>query len=143
MDREIQAYIDKIRAVIPFEISSVKVHDGGDDFLVFELNFEWMFRFPRNDISQKALEKEMQFLAKFKSLSPLPIPNYQYVEDGFAGYAKVCGRHLSDELFQGFSSDIRKKVTEQLGLFLSALHNFSLEEANEIGLTQGWDGNHH
>jgi len=143
MDEGYRSYLDRIQKVFPLSITQVDIHDGGDDFLVFEINSEWMFRFPRNDVSQKAFEQEMQFLARFKPLSPLPIPDYQYTGDGFAGYAKIHGRHLSDELFQGFSSDIREKVAEQLGRFLSALHNFPLEEANEIRLTRGWDGTHH
>jgi len=143
MDRDIQKYIERIKKVISFEINKIDIHDGGDDFLVFEINSEWMFRFPRNDISQKALEKEMQFLARLKPLSPLPTPDYQYSGDGFAGYTKIHGKHLSDELFQGFSGDVREKVAEQLGSFLSALHNFPLNEADELGLTQGWNGTHH
>jgi len=143
MDEGYRSYLDRIQKVFPLSITQVDIHDGGDDFLVFEINSEWMFRFPRNEVSQKAFEQEMQFLARFKPLSPLPIPDYQYTGDGFAGYAKIHGRHLSDELFQGFSSDIREKVAEQLGRFLSTLHNFPLEEADEIGLTRGWDGTHH
>jgi len=143
MDEGYRSYLDRIQKVFPSSITQVDIHDGGDDFLVFEINSEWMFRFPRNEVSQKAFEQEMQFLARFKPLSPLPIPDYRYTGDGFTGYAKIHGRHLSDELFQGFSNDIREKVAEQLGCFLSALHNFPLEEANEIGLTRGWDGTHH
>ena len=143
MDRDIQKYTKQIKTVIPFEINSVKVHDGGDDFLVFEINYEWMFRFPRNDVSRKTFEKETQFLARFKPLSPLPIPYYQYVGDGFAGYAKIRGSRLSAQLFQGLSKNIREKVAGQFGSFLSALHKFPLYEADEIGLTQGWDGVHH
>jgi len=143
MDEVYRSYLDRIQKVFPSSITQVDIHDGGDDFLVFEINSEWMFRFPRNEVSQKAFEQETQFLASFKPLSPLPIPDYRYTGDGFAGYAKIHGRHLSDELFQGFSSDIREKVAKQLGRFLSALHNFPLEEANEIGLTRGWGGSHH
>ena len=143
MDGNFQEHIKQIKTAIPFEVASMKVHDGGDDFLVIEINSAWMFRFPRNDTSQKALEKEMRFLAKLKPLSPLPIPYYQYTGDDFAGYAKICGGQLSGELFQGLSKNIREKVAEQLGSFLSALHNFPLDEAVKIGLTQGWNGVHH
>ena len=142
-DGNFQEYTEKIKTVIPFEVISVKVHDGGDDFLVFEINSEWMFRFPRNETAQKALDKEMTFLSKFTSLSPLPIPDYRYAGNGFAGYAKIRGRQLNDELFQGFSSGIREKVAEQLGSFLSAINKFPLDEAEKIELTHGWDGGHH
>ncbi|HSG41854.1 MAG TPA: phosphotransferase [Anaerolineales bacterium] len=143
MDIIFQEHIQQVRTAIPFEVTSVKVHDGGDDFLVFEINSEWMFRFPRNDASRIAGKKEMQFLAKFKPLSPLPIPDYQYVGDGFAGYAKICGRQLSDEIFQEFSTDTYETIAEQLGSFLSVLHKFPLVEAEELGLMRGWDGTHH
>jgi len=143
MDGNFQEHIQQIRTAIPFEVTSAKVHDGGDDFLVFEINSEWMFRFPRNEVSRIACEKEMEFLSKFKPLSTLPIPDYQYVGDGFAGYAKVCGRQLSYELFQELSTYTRETIAEQLGSFLSALHKFSLGEADELGLNRSWYGTHH
>jgi aminoglycoside 2''-phosphotransferase len=143
MNEDHQSYLDRIREVFPFSVTQVDIHKGGDDFLVFEINSEWMFRFPRNDTSQIICEKEMQFLAKFKPLSPLPIPGYQYVGDGFAGYAKIRGRQLSDVLFRELSMNTREKIAEQLGSFLSALHKFSLREAEVLGLTRGWDGAHH
>jgi len=143
MEEGYQTYLDLIKEVFPFRIMQVDLHDGGDDFLVFEINSEWMFRFPRNNVSRKTFEKETQFLARFKPLSPLSTPYYQYVGDGFAGYRKIQGRHLSDELFQGFAKSIREKIARQFGSFLSALHKFPLDEAAEIGLTPGWDGVHH
>ena len=138
-----QSYLDRIKEVFPSSVTQVDIHKGGDDFLVFEVNSEWMFRFPRNDASQKALEKEMQFLAKLKPLSLLPIPDYQYMGDGFAGYAKIHGRQLSDKLFHELSTDTREKIAEQLGSFLSTLHKFSLSEADELGLAHSWGGTHH
>ena len=143
MEMDIKAYEDQIRNVYPFHIRSVKIHEGGDDFLVFEINSEWIFRFPRNEVSRITCEMEMQFLARFKLLSPLPIPDYQYIGDGFAGYAKIRGRQLSNELFQELSTDTRETIAEQLGSFLSVLHKYSLGEADELGLTRGWDGTHH
>jgi len=143
MDRDIQTYIDQIRTVIPFDIVSVKVHTGGDDFIVIELDAKWMFRFPRNETSDDVFEKEIQFLAKFNSISPLQIPNYQYHGDGFAGYLKVPGVPLGIEFFQTLSKSSQKKLAQQVGSFLSVLHNFPLKDAFEIGILQGWDGNHH
>ena len=143
MEMDIKVYEAQIRNVYPSHIRSVKIHEGGDDFLVFEINSEWIFRFPRNDVSQKAFEKEIQFLAKFKLLSPLPVPDYQYAGVGFAGYLKIRGRHLSNDLFQGLSKDVREKVAKQLGSFLSTLHKLPLNEVDELGLIQGWNGTHH
>lgn len=143
MEENYRSYLDRINVVFPFPIKQVHRYDGGDDFLVFEINSEWMFRFPRNETAQEALEKEMKFLTQFAPLSPLPIPDYQYVGDGFAGYTKIRGRQLSDEFYQGLSGNLREKVAEQLGNFLSALHKFPLDKADDIGLTRGWAGAHH
>jgi aminoglycoside 2''-phosphotransferase len=142
MEKSYPSYLDHIKEVFPFGITQVDIHDGGDDFLVFEINAEWMFRFPRNQTAQEALKKELKLLSRFAPLSPLPIPDYQYTGDGFAGYAKIHGRHLNDELFQELSRNTREMLAEQLGRFLSALNNFPLHEADEIGLGRGWDGAH-
>lgn len=143
MDKDIPAYVDQIRTVIPFDIASVKVHSGGDDFLVLEINSKWMFRFPRIGIFSEAFEKEMLFLAKFNTISPLKIPNYQLRGQGFAGYLKVPGVPMSLELFQNLSASVHKKLAQQIGSFLSVLHNFPLKDAIEIGIPHSWDGNHH
>jgi aminoglycoside 2''-phosphotransferase len=142
LEKEYQPYLRHIRNVFPFGIKHVDIHAGGDDFLVFEINSEWIFRFPRNEAAQVALEKEMKFLTRFVPRSPLPIPDYQYAGDGFAGYAKIRGNQLSYELFQALSRNTREKLAEQLGKFLSAINQFPLDEAAEIGLSRGWDGVH-
>ena len=138
-----QTYIKQIREIIPLPINHVDVHEGGDDFLVFEVNSEWMFRFPRILASQQVFEKEILFLSMFNSMSPLQVPDYQYRGDGFAGYLKVPGMSLSIELFQTISESSRKKLAKQIGSFLSILHNFPVKDATSIGITQGWEGAHH
>ena len=138
-----QKYIEQIREIIPSPINHVDVHEGGDDFLVFEINSEWMFRFPRSLTSQQVFEKEILFLSMFSSMSPLQVPDYQCRGDGFAGYLKVPGKPVSIELFQTFSESARKKIAKQIGSFLSILHSFPVKDATSIGITRGWEGSHH
>jgi len=142
LNQNSQAYIERIKSIFPHHIVKVDLHDGGDDFLVFEINSTWMFRFPRNAASQKALEQEVKFLSKFNYLSLLRIPNYQYVGDNFAGYTKIHGSQLSEELFQSFSKSIQTEIAQRIGKFLSALHNFPITEATEIGVKEAWGGLH-
>jgi len=143
LNQNSQAYLERIKSIFPQRIVKVDLHDGGDDFLVFEINSTWMFRFPRNDASQKALEQEMKFLSKFNDLSPLRIPNYQYVGDHFAGYAKIHGSRLSEELFQSHSKSVQIEMAKRIGEFLTALHNFPITEAAGLGIKEAWDGLHH
>ena len=138
-----QAYINRIKKIFSPSITKVDLHDGGDDFLVLEINSEWMFRFPRNAASQNALEQEITFLSKFNDLSPLRIPDYQYIGDNFAGYAKIHGSQLSEELFQGLSKSTQAEIAQRMGKFLSALYNFPVTEATKLGIKEAWGGLHH
>jgi aminoglycoside 2''-phosphotransferase len=140
MTDTVEEQIKAIKKIFPSDISNLTLHDNGDDFLVVEINHEWMFRFPRNEVSQKALGVEKAFLARFKTSSPLPVPDHQYIGDDFVGYPKIKGASLSVELFQSLPKRSRGRIARQLGQFLSAVHNFPLDEAKHIGLTEGWDG---
>jgi len=142
MDPKFQDYINLIKQDFPLDISGVNIHRTGDDFFVIEINSSWMFRFPRNDASQKAMEKEIKFLSKFKTTSPLAIPDYQYLGDRYGGYPKILGKPLSIELFQRLSKENQASAAQQLGYFLSAVHNFPIEDAGEIGISEDWNGNH-
>jgi len=143
MDPKFQGYIDLIKQDLTLDITEVDVHQSGDDFLVIEINTKWMFRFPRSDASQKAMEKETKFLSEFKTTSPIAVPDYQYLGDQYGGYPKILGKSLSFEVFQGLSEKGKQNVARQLAHFLSAVHNFPIEDAVEIGIPEGWDGNHH
>ena len=142
MDTVIQRHLETIKGIFPSDISDVFVHEGGDDFLVVEINHEWMFRFPRNDVSQKALRVERAFLARFKTISPLPVPDHEYGGENFVGYPKIQGTLLSLEVFCGLSKESLARIAQQIGHFLSSVHNFPLEEAKRIGVTEGWSGYH-
>jgi len=140
MTDTLEKQITAIKNIFPADISNVTTHDNGDDFFVVEINHEWMFRFPRQEIASKALQVEKAFLARFKTISPLPVPDHQYIENDFVGYPKIQGVLLTVELFQGISKASRERIARQMGQFLSAVHNFSVDEAKRLGLTEGWDG---
>jgi aminoglycoside 2''-phosphotransferase len=140
MTNTLEKQITAIKNIFPADISNVTTHNNGDDFFVVEINHEWMFRFPRQEIASKALQVEKAFLAKFKAISPLPVPDHQYIENDFVGYPKIQGALLTVELFQDISKQSRERIARQIGQFLSAVHNFPVDEAKRIGVTEGWDG---
>jgi aminoglycoside 2''-phosphotransferase len=142
MDIKIQKHLETLKNIVPFEISSVILHEGGDDFRVLEINGEWMFRFPRNEISRKALQVEKGFLARFKAISPLPVPDHKYSGDDFVGYPKITGALLDAEVFQSLSKKGLARIARQMGQFLSAVHTFPVDKAKHLGVTEGWSGYH-
>ncbi len=142
MTDRFEKQITEIKNIFQSDISDVIIHDNGDDFLVVEINHEWVFRFPRNEVSRGALEVEKGFLTRFKTISPLPIPDHQYIGNDFVGYPKIQGALLNFDLFQSLSKESLARVAQQFGQFLSAVHNFPVDEARHIGLTEGWGGFH-
>lgn len=135
-------HVETIKSIFSSNISDVTVHEKGDDFIVLEINHAWMFRFPRNDISEKALQVEKEFLSKFKTISPLPVPDHKYNGDNFVGYQKINGVLLNLDVFQSLSKESLARIAQQIGQFLSAVHTFPVDEAKHIGVTEGWSGYH-
>jgi aminoglycoside 2''-phosphotransferase len=143
MDKLARTYLQRIKGFFPQEIEAFAAHSGGDDFVIIEVNQTWMFRFPRNKLSQKAMEIETNFLEEFKATSPLPVPFRRYFGEDFVGYRKIQGEQLTFEIFAKLSKPARKRIAHQLGQFLSALHTFPVEKAAGIGIAHGWNGLHH
>ena len=99
-----------------------------------------MFRFPRSAEAPQVLELEKRFLAEFASLSPLPVPVYEIQGEGFVGYRKIEGLLLSPQRYSALPAERQKRLAEQIGAFLSALHTFPIQRARQMGMTEGWDG---
>ena len=142
IETQIPDYLKTIRKVFPSEITASKLHDHGDDFLVIEVNDEWMFRFPRNEITSRTFMIEKVFLSRFTPISPLPVPDYLYEGDGFGGYRKIRGSLLTTDVFGNLSRRIKDRIAQQLGQFLSVVHKFPVDEAARIGVTESWGGFH-
>ena len=140
MNELAEKYLYQIKKVFPLEINAFALHDSGDDFVIIEVNQTWMFRFPRNELSQKAMGVETDFLAEFKAISPLPVPARSYIGQDFVGYRKIQGVSLSLEIFMGLSNPARIRIAQQIGQFLSAIHNYPVREASSLGVTEGWGG---
>jgi aminoglycoside 2''-phosphotransferase len=137
---DIQDRLNKITAMLHQSLETVQVHDGGDDFLVVEVNHAWMFRFPRHESARQALQCEIAFLQEFASRSPLPVPCYAFIGKDFVGYRRIEGTPLTRSLFATLDDATRRVVARQMGEFLSALHTFPLDRARAMGLTEGWGG---
>jgi aminoglycoside 2''-phosphotransferase len=143
MDQLVETYLQRIKEVFPQEIEAFKIHQGGDDYILIEVDHAWMFRFPRSEMSQKAMEIETNFLDEFRTNSPLAVPARSYIEENFVGYQKIQGAPLSFGTFASLPKPTRDRIAEQLGGFLSAIHNFPIEKADGIGITHAWNGLHH
>ncbi|QHE54005.1 phosphotransferase [Pontibacillus sp. HMF3514] len=110
----------------------------GFDNTVFQVNGQYVFRFPRKEIAVELLEKEKNLLPVIENKLSLPIPKPIMVGEAdhgypwfFLGYDNVPGAPpglLSD--------DQRDQSAEAIAEFLKDLHSFPVDEAKRLGVSE-------
>jgi aminoglycoside phosphotransferase (APT) family kinase protein len=119
-----------IRATFPgLSFANAELVDHGDDNLVIVLDGEWIVRFPRNEEYLARFAAELNLLRAFAPLSPLPVPNYEFVapDKSFGAYRRIRGREMTPALFAVFPPEKRRSALKDLSAFLSVLHALPAE----------------
>lgn len=109
---------------------SLNVIPGGWDFDTFEVDGEWIFRFPKREPDGRSLERELRLLPALVDRLPFDVPRpvHRGTHDGrpFAGYRKISGRPLCPDDAQ---SDV---IRRDLAGFLEAMHRFPADRARDL-----------
>ncbi len=122
--------VEKIHQEFPdLQFSEARLEKEGLDNFVVVLDEEWVFRFPRIEKYVKLFSREVQLLKIIKDKVPVAVPDYEYLskENEFGGYRMIKGGELTYEIFKNLPKDVKEKIAQQLGEFLSALHNLPSE----------------
>lgn len=96
----------------------------GDDNLIVVLDDTWIVRFPRNDAYRGRFAAELNLLAQLSPLSPVPVPQYEYVAEGrdFGIYRRIAGTEMTPAVFAAMSAPEQRETISSLASFLSTLH---------------------
>ncbi len=116
-------YLQRIQSVFPEPIAAYQIFDGGWTNIVVEVNGKWIFRFVR-DARNTQISVERDFLPAFEAHSPVAIPHLVWDGEDFIAYRKIEGERFSPEKFAQFSTARKRKISKQLGGFLTSLHEF-------------------
>jgi len=120
-------------------LTSLRYLGEGWDSAAYLVNDEWIFRFPKRQERQEWLESELSVLRLLGTQQlelSIPVPVYlgkpsQRFPCGFMGYRLIGGT-------QGDRVDLewvdRNENARRLGVFLSALHSITLQEAAVRGI---------
>ncbi|HLJ52616.1 MAG TPA: phosphotransferase [Rhizomicrobium sp.] len=124
---ELTARIGAAFPQLQFEKAALIGH--GDDNLIVVLDDTWIVRFPRNDEYRGRFAAELNLLAQFAPLAPLPVPQYVYVAEGrnFGAYRKIQGREMTPAVFTAMPPNAQRTVLASLAVFLSTLHALPAE----------------
>ena len=117
----------------PIEVSSL---GEGWDFRAFEVNGEFIFRFPKR--AEVDAELELRLLPTLQDRVPLEIPDYCFTghrtkafPHGFAGYRRLNGVVATDVPEAKLDVDAVARVC---GEFLTALHTTPQAMAVQVGV---------
>lgn len=141
-------YISLIKNSIPnLEIKDYKLAQKGWDSTVIIINNKYIFRFPKRESSLESLKIEMRILPELKELVDLSIPDFKYFsssfdnyQTAFVGYEMIPGVELSQNVLDKIKAAGKiKKITQQLGKFLSQMHSFPIEKAQKAEVGQRGD----
>lgn len=117
----------------PVQIRTLGV---GWDNTAFEVNGEWVFRFPRRQIAVDLLRTESRLLPALARRLPLPVPVPERLGRPseafpwpFAGYRRLAGETACRA---GLDEAQRTAAAEPLARFLAALHAVDAVEARRL-----------
>jgi len=150
MDAAGKAIRDVIEACFPaFCVRSISfpVGAGWSTYLAegwgsaeWEVNEDYVFRFPKRPEIAPGLLKEIRLLPVLAPNLPLRVPQFECVWPGgppyagvFVGYHKIPGQQLSPEHIHSAAPEL----AQQLGAFLTSLHRFPLAQAAALGVPGG------
>jgi aminoglycoside phosphotransferase (APT) family kinase protein len=112
----------------------------GCDNLAFEVNDEWIFRFPKRADGELPLKREIALLSRVSAAVVTPVPEYRFIgKPGpvfpymFAGYPKLKGTPAIE-----LPLSLREvmPLARSMGSILSSVHSFSTSDAHELGVAQ-------
>lgn len=113
----------------------------GWDSVAVAVNGRLIFRFPKRREVEPQYAIEARLLPALAAALPLPIPDVAFFWPGGAAYR---GIFIGHQLIAGaqlaaahLTLDRAPGLAQQLGLFLSALHRFPKERAEQLGVSGG------
>lgn len=117
----------------------IQVFDDGWDYIVIVVNNTIAFRFPRREDYAKTLPAEVKFLESFSQLSPVETPKLSYKQDKkariqYVTYSFIPGVQFTQRISATFSKSEKLNIAKKLGLFLTAIHSFPIEKAEQLGI---------
>src|SRR5262249_27737904 len=110
----------------------------GYDSIAFDVNGEWVFRFPKRADVEQQLQLELRVLPLLAPRVRLPLPSFRFqgrpstlFARSFAGYRKLPG---VPGISVAFGDRLPPEIARQMGRFLSALHACPIELAAAEGV---------
>ncbi len=132
-------YRAAIAAAFPaLAVRPIRFLAEGWDSVVWAVNGDLVFRFPKRAESATGLRREIALLPLLGPTLPVPTPQFAYIAEPsatfpypFVGYRRLPGVPLGDAPATSIEPE---RLAAQIGAFLTALHRFPLARAIACGV---------
>lgn len=118
---------------------TIELFRDGFDHIVYVVDGEDAFRFPKNQEYADKLPVVSRFLQKFAPFSPIAVPVPEVLSGyhiTFEKYQFLPGKPLTEKLAGTFSDYNLENIAATIGSFLTALHSFPVTDAVDMGITK-------
>jgi aminoglycoside 2''-phosphotransferase len=126
---ELKQTVSEIESQTGIRARKVRRMVAGWEYIVLEINEEFIFRIPRSQERAQRLQKEVAFVRSISRHISTSVPDYEFVSlrdahsPSFAGYRKLGGLPCT---VRNYRSSWADGLARDLGGFLSELHSLHL-----------------
>jgi aminoglycoside phosphotransferase (APT) family kinase protein len=123
-----------------FKVWQLSKLGEGWDYQAYQVNNDYVFRFPKSKEVSQNLAKEICILPKIQSKVNLKIPDFELIgidsntNSLFVGYKQIKGTFLTKQFFNSLPEEIQEKSLAEIALFFDKLHTIAIEEIGDCNL---------
>ena len=129
---------DLLQKELPqIKIQSIILLDSGWDNAVFDINGEYIFRFPKGEEAHFDIELELLNALRGKTTMPIPVIEFISKDGQYMGYKKLQGGDLTPELYKSMTPEQKNKLAADYAQFVFEIHNaLPVEQAKALGVRE-------
>lgn len=116
-----------------FTINTIEISGEGNDCIAYEINGNFIFKFPKHSRASINLLNEVTVLKTIHNELSLPIPEVVFTgmpsemcQMSFAGFTKIKGVPLTPLLLKNLPKQSQDQAAKDLARFLSELHSINI-----------------
>lgn len=139
--------LDTLKAVIVARFpdlagSRFSLLTQGWDSIAVDVDDRLIFKFPRNEIAEKSLMREISLLDVIRPAIAMPVPDIRLIDGPrvFSRHRKLKGSYLETPHYARLSTEAREELALRLARFYVDLHGLDLEtmRAAGAGTVEAW-----
>lgn len=131
---------DEVKQLLEKELPQIQVRtisllDNGWDNVAFDINGEYIFRFPKSGGAY--FDIELSVLKALRGKTAIAIPDVQFLGKSvkYMGYKKLLGCDLTPEFYRDMTNQQRQKLSHDYAQFAWEVHNaISIDRAKDLGI---------